>query len=255
MHLYFIRHAQSANNEMFFRTGTNDGRTADPQLTELGHRQAQLLGRFLAGPKADQSVPETLLNHFAARHDRGGFGLTHLYCSLMIRAVQTAAYIAEATGLPLVGWPEIHERGGLHDIDESTGEDIGIAGPNQADLFAQFPHLILPDTVGDAGWWSRPPETVAETVPRARAVWRQLLERHGGTDDRVAFVSHGGFFQSLLTALLSTRDELAPEHLGLEALWFGVSNTSISRFEIANGHVVARYLNRVDFLPDELLTG
>jgi 2,3-bisphosphoglycerate-dependent phosphoglycerate mutase len=250
MHLYIIRHAQSLNNA-FYAGGTPDRRVADPQLTELGHKQAQLLARHLAA-RPDQEVT----SHYALRHDRGGFGLTHLYTSLMVRAIATAAYVAEATRLPLIAWPEIHERGGLHEIDPTTGEEIGIDGPGRAFFAAEFPQLVLPDSLGEMGWWAgRAQESLEECGPRAQVVWRQLIERHGGTDDRVAIVTHGGFVQSLLSALLGEETTATARGMGLNALWFGVSNTSISHLSIGGGDVVVRYLNRVDHLPDNLLTG
>lgn len=256
MQLYLIRHAQSANNDLYTRTGAAVGRHADPPLTEIGHRQAQLLAEFLAAsPCRRETGAPPLVRNYVARHDRHGFGLTHLYCSLMTRSIQTAGYVAAATGLSLVAWPEIHERGGLHNIDEATGEDVGLPGPGRAWFAAEYPHLVLPDALEDVGWWGRPPETNAEAVPRAQVVWSQLLERHGGTDDRVAVISHAGFFQSLMTALFSTGDNLAALNLGIDQMAFGMSNASISRFEIGDGLIVLRYLNRIEFLPDELITG
>lgn len=255
MHLYLIRHAQSANNDLYTRTGGSQGRTADPPLTDLGHRQAQLLAQHLAGEVPDTFDPARLVGPYAARHDRLGYELTHLYCSLMTRSVQTGSYVAEATGLPLVGWPEIHERGGLHLLDETSGEETGVPGPNRAHFTQHFPHLALPDSIGEAGWWNRPKETVAEALGRARVVLAQLLERHGGTADRVALISHGGFFQSLMRVLLSVDDGFTIPQTSVEEIWFGVSNTAINRIEFEDKAMIIRYLNRVDFLPDELITG
>jgi 2,3-bisphosphoglycerate-dependent phosphoglycerate mutase len=256
MHLYLIRHAQSANNDLYARTGAAVGRHADPPLTEIGHRQAQLLAEYLAKtPDEREEDAPPLVGNYVERHDRRGYGLTHLYCSLMTRAIQTGGHIAEATGMPLVGWPEIHERGGLHKLDESTGEEVGLPGPGRAWFAAEYPTLVLPEALGEAGWWGRPKETIAESVPRARAVWARLLERHGDTDDRVALIIHGGFLQSLMTALLTTDDSLTSPQFGSATVGFGMSNASVSRFEIGEGFVVLRYLNRVDFLPDEFITG
>jgi 2,3-bisphosphoglycerate-dependent phosphoglycerate mutase len=256
MHLYLIRHAQSVNNDLYARTGGSAGRHADPPLTEIGHRQAQLLANFLAYAPPDRGQDDPpLVGEYYARHNRRGFALTHLYCSLMTRAIQTGGYIAEATGLPLVGWPEIHERGGLHNIDETTGEDVGIPGPGRPWFTAEYPSLTLPDTLGEEGWWNRPQETNAEAVARARVVWAQLLERHGNTDDSVTMIIHGGFFQSLMTALFSTGDLLTAPCLEASQIVFGMSNASVSRFEIGDSFIVARYINRIDFLPDELITG
>lgn len=250
MELYIIRHAQSENNALWAETGTSDGRRSDPSITDVGHKQARLLADFLAKGDPDQEP-----NRFAQRHNRGGFGLTHLYTSLMIRSVVTAGYVAERTGLPLHGWPEVHERGGLHETDERTGEETGVAGPNRAYFAAEYPHLVLPDTLGEEGWWSRPPEDISDSMPRALGVWEALQARHGGTDDRVAVVSHGGFFQSLLMTLLGM-DDSSPFKTSITGqVWFGMSNTAISRIELTNGNGAVRYINRVDHLPSELITG
>lgn len=256
MQLYLIRHTQSFNNDLYARTGGSVGRQADPPLTPVGHRQAELLAAFLAGAPADTggNIPHPA-GTYQLRHNRHGFALTHLYCSLMTRAVQTGGYVASATGLPLVGWPDVHERGGLHLIDEVTGEDVGISGPDRAWFNARFPGLVLPGTVDDGGWWNRPPETLIEAVGRARLVWSRLLERHGETDDKVAIITHAGFFQSLMIALLSDADSLSSTCLENAVMGFGMSNGSVSRFEIGDREVIARYINRVEFLPDELITG
>ncbi|HEY1409069.1 MAG TPA: histidine phosphatase family protein [Promineifilum sp.] len=255
MHLYLIRHAQSINNELYARTGSDDGRHPDPPLTDVGRRQAQLLAQFLAGPTdSADAVEKELLYGYAARHNRTGFALTHLYCSLMIRAIETGNYVSAATGLPLVAWQEVHERGGLHLVDEASGEDIGLPGPNHDWLSAAYPNLVLPDGLGDAGWWNQPRENIEDAIVRARAAITQLLDRHGDTDDHVAVITHGGFFQSLLEVLL-TGGELASQLANGRQIWFGMSNASISRFEINDGYLGVRYLNRVDFLPNELITG
>ena len=98
-------------------------------------------------------------------------------------------------------------------------------------------------------------EAVDEATLRARVVWAQLLERHGDTHDRVALISHAGFFQALMNVLLGGDDQLTLPVVGKFELWYGISNTAINRLEYVDGAVVVRYLNRVDFLPDELVTG
>jgi broad specificity phosphatase PhoE len=130
-----------------------------------------------------------------------------------------------------------------------------VAGPGRTFFVREYPHLILPETIDEVGWWNRPPETVAESIPRARLVWDQLLARHGGTEDRVGLVLHGGFFQALLTVLLSQDDALTQPDWDLNAMWFGMSNASISRMVFDNGNAVIRYLNKVEHLPSELITG
>jgi len=47
MQLYFIRHAQSINNALWQENGHNNGRKADPLITEIGKQQAERVGAFL----------------------------------------------------------------------------------------------------------------------------------------------------------------------------------------------------------------
>jgi 2,3-bisphosphoglycerate-dependent phosphoglycerate mutase len=245
MQLYIIRHAQSENNLLWQHTGASNGRLPDPALTDLGHQQARLVADFLARPTSDVPAPE--------RDNRDGFGLTHLYCSLMERAVLTGTYIAQATGLPLVGLIDIHEWGGIYHIDEANNERTGLPGPSRDYFTTRHPHLVLPETLNHAGWWNREPEALEERPLRARRFWKFLLKQHGQTDDRVAIVSHGGFTQTLLETLLSRSDPDVT--LGLPAkVWFAINNAAISRFDFEVDHFRIGYLNRVDFLPDELIT-
>ena len=74
MRLYFIRHAQSANNALWDSTQSDAGRSDDPRLTPLGLRQASALCDAFA------RAADPLEGH-------GSPALTHLYCSPMTRAV------------------------------------------------------------------------------------------------------------------------------------------------------------------------
>jgi len=243
---YFIRHAQSENNLLWERTGSSKGRSADPDLTAVGRRQARILANFLRGPEPTPVVEG---------HDRqnlAGFGLTHLYTSLMIRAVASGTVVARALGLPLVARKDAHESGGLYLKDEQTDERIGQPGHNRAYFEAQYPDLVLPDSLGEGGWWNRPYEEREERPARARRFWQELFERHGGTEDRVALISHGGFYNHLLGTLLKM-----PEP---ERFWLSMNNAAITRIDFRDGsdgfaeRVNVVYMNRVDFLPGELIT-
>lgn len=247
MELYFIRHAQSENNALWARTGSGKGRDADPALTELGHRQAQRLADFLA--QSDREVSSLP----ARQHNRHNFHFTHLYCSLMRRAVVTGTYIARALGLPLVAWEEIHERGGIYLRDEETEERKGLPGRDRAYFTEHHPDLMLPDSLDEEGWWNRPFEPMEAVPARAHRFLEELLERHGDSDDRVAMVSHGGFYQALLMALLGYED--SAEGFGREAdVFFGMNNAAISRIDFLEWGTVLVYQNRVEHLPTELLT-
>jgi 2,3-bisphosphoglycerate-dependent phosphoglycerate mutase len=238
--LYFIRHGQSENNLLYAQTGSFEGRSEDPELTPLGRQQAEHLARFLSQP--GRPIPKAKLDI----QNIGGFGITHLYCSLMVRAVATGTIVAQALDLPLVAWEEVHEMGGIHHWALETDERIGLPGKNRAFFETHYPDLALPDELGDEGWWNRPYEEREQRPVRARRVLDELLARHGNTDDRVAIVSHGGFHGHLIQAILS----LTPRH----GWWFSMSNAAITRIDFQDGANWIAYMNRVDFMPRELVT-
>lgn len=187
-------------------------------------------------------------------HNRHGFGLTHLYCSLMVRAIVTGTYISRALDLPLVAWPEIHERGGIYERHPETNERVGLPGANRTFFASEYPHLLLPETLDEAGWWNRPYETVEEALERARHVLRDLLARHGGTDDRVGIVTHGGFFQAMLGVIFDFSGfttSLSEEGMHV---WVKMNNASISRLDFFTDYISLSYLNRIDFMPEALIT-
>ncbi len=240
MQLFLIRHAQSANNLLWDQTGGNRGRSHDPELTELGRQQAErVAGLLRAGDPLD------------SRQTQGawfgpGFGITHVYCSLMLRAVQTGNAIASALDLPLIGWPEVHETGGIYLDDEESGLPIGLAGNPRSFFEQNFPRLVLPAWLDESGWWNRDFESNAERLPRGYRALTQLLERHGGTTDRVAVVTHGGFYNYILTAILGQSNR--PE------LWLLMNNTGVSRVGFEERNPVFYYHNRTDHLPREWIT-
>jgi len=240
MQLYFIRHAQSTNNALWAQTGAEVGRDHDPEITELGRRQARLIADELSRPLS----PAALNGHDP--QNRAGFGLTHLYTSLMVRAVVTGQVLAETLNLPLRASPDLHECGGLYLDHATTGEPVGRPGPNRAYFEQHYPGLILPETLGDEGWWNRPFEAKEERLPRAQRVVRDLLERHGGTDDRVGVVSHGGFYNYVLMALLNVPMR--------ESFWFELNNTAITRIDFVERRADLIYLNRAEHLPGDLVT-
>jgi 2,3-bisphosphoglycerate-dependent phosphoglycerate mutase len=239
MKLYFLRHAQSVNNALYDETGSSYGRSEDPQLTEMGLEQARLLGGYLARQpiltKLNGRDPQNL----------GGFGITHLYCSLMLRAIQTATSVSQAVGIPAEAWIDIHEEGGIYRDDEETGRPVGMPGATRSWLAEHFPQLILPETVGEEGWWNRGFEHDPDRPVRATRFYLELLARHGGTDDRVAVVSHGGFYTLFMHTILGLPAE--------ERTWFVMNNAAISRVDLGNRNVIV-YMNQTYHLPPELIT-
>jgi 2,3-bisphosphoglycerate-dependent phosphoglycerate mutase len=233
MQFYFTRHGQSENNALWKRTGSSKGRSEDPGLTEIGQQQAECVAQFLR--QAEGGVQNV-----------AGFGITHLYSSLMVRSVATGTLIAKALDLPLVAWEDLHERGGIYLKDEQTDAYLGQAGKNRAYFEAHYPDFVLPKSLGETGWWNRPLEEPEQRSSRVKRFLRDLMERHGHTDDQVAVVSHGGFYNDLLADILNLPDR--------EGCWFALNNAAISRIDFDNEGVGLIYLNRFDFLPKELVT-
>lgn len=239
MQFYFIRHAQSSNNALWDATKSSKGRSHDPELSPTGVRQAERLAAGLA--HKGQQQPDG----WRDSQNIHGFWLTHLYCSLMLRAVQTGSIVSEMTGLPLDGWVDAHEEGGLFLEDEDTGERSGKPGFTRGHFEQHFPRLRLPQDVGDGGWWDRAFEEEEERIERAQRFLRALLDRHGSTEDRVAVISHGGFYNTLMHLILNVPLD--------SKVWFGMNNTGITRLDFVNETVVV-YMNSVRHLPGDLMT-
>lgn len=242
LQLYFIRHGQSEDNVIIEEVEREDylfKRVIDPTLTEIGKQQAMLTASYLAKGSSSQDFD---------KQNRQGFGLTHLYCSLMTRAVQTATPIAAETGLTLVAMPEVHETGGVFRAEKQNGETvlIGLPGKGRSYFTQEFPHLILPEDVTDDGWWNREKEPREQYPLRAKQIIDRLLADHAGKHDRVGIVMHGGIFARILSAFLDVR---------AQRYWFLMNNTGISRMDIQeDGHLSLIYMNKVDHLPDHLIT-
>ena len=245
MQLYFIRHGQSTNN---VRDGDLTPRSSDPELTEKGVRQAELLAEFLAASAPGNWDPgDDPLN-------RRGFDLTHLYCSLMKRAIHTGNIIAQRLNLPLFLMPEAHEVGGVFletlvndvvTVNEEYGVDEGFLATN-------YPNLILTQPIPRSGWWRGGKENDNLPQKRAQKVLDWLRQRHASTDDRVAIVTHGGFYNHLLRAML----HISPEEPDNRKLGYRLvyNNCAISRFDLTEDRVYMVYHNRAEYLPDDLIT-
>jgi 2,3-bisphosphoglycerate-dependent phosphoglycerate mutase len=253
MELYFIRHGQSQNNANWNNSEYQE--SPDPALTEMGHEQARLLAEFL---KKNQPITNDQVWNVQNRY---GFGLTHIYTSMMERAVYTAAPIAQALEIPLIAWKEIHEEGGIFSRGDKRSSPVdksnmaGLPGRPRSFFTQNFPMLTLPEEFDETGWWNRPFEAEEERQPRADQVLENLITRHkdqsGQPVHRIAFVSHGGFFMRLICAMLKLPWRQAA--FGMRS-WFILNNCSISRFEIHKEEINIAYLNCTDHLPDNLIT-
>lgn len=254
MRVYLIRHGQSAGNVNYLDNIGDPSRgpehhKPDPELTEAGHRQAKLLGEHLSHPEG-----EPVRGPWLPDEERVpvGFGITHVYCSLMLRSIQTAQYIAEACGLPLVAYPDLFEYGGVSGYDED-GNRVGAPGPGK-DYFAErFPDLHVPDDVDPDGWYNRPIETEDMFLERAKTIMPVFEDRHGGTDDCIALVSHGDTIDQIVNELTGAVRRPADYASHWFANW-AFLNTSVTRIDYVGASRAIVYTNQTHHLPSDLIT-
>lgn len=253
MRVYLIRHGQSAGNVNYLDNVGDPSRVehhdADPQLTDVGHRQAKLLGEHLSHPQG-----EPVRYPWLPDEDRVpvGFRITHVYCSLMLRSIETAQYVARACGLPLVVHSDLFEMAGIYDYDED-GNMVGIPGPGRAFFEERFPDLVLQDDIDPDGWYNRPFETNEMFLERVRNIMPTFEERHGDTDDCIALVTHGDTIDQIINELTGAARHSANYDSHWCANWVFL-NASITRIDYVGSSRAVVYTNQTGHLPPDLVT-
>jgi len=246
MELYIIRHAQSENNALM-RDQTD--RVYDPDLTEVGFKQAEMMAKYLS---ETTNVEEYVMHKYGSEKRQSiiPHRITHLYCSAMHRSLKTARPLSEALGLTPEVWLEIHEHGGIYLEEDAVV--TGYGGMTRSEILNEFTDYILPETVTEEGWWDPTNGKEDFSLCQARAIrvaeaLRERSKRKDSRDDAVALVSHGGFIDCLIKAMLNNMP--APGYFH----WH--YNTAISRFDLLpDSAVLVRYINRVSHLPPALVT-
>ena len=243
MKVFIIRHAQSANNRLGESALYDDymaRRDPEPPLTELGHRQATILAEHLVS----SDLPERKLESTAQV-----YALTKIFCSPMLRTLQTAWPISQTTGLKPQVWMAIHEQGGcFHGNPRTSGEIVNFTGLTRREMSEQFPGYELPSECGEEGWWFSGYEDSSGCQRRAVQVAATLREwAPTMADERIALISHGTFAEALVRAILG----LPPDHPS----YYSHYNTAITRVDfLADSVTFLRYLNRIQHLPPEMIT-
>ncbi len=243
MRLYIIRHAH-----VTYRRGVplasvppeERSHLPDPPITEMGRKQASLLGQHLSresdpGDKAQ-----------ARQVDRLGFTISRLFCSPMRRALQTARPIAAALGLRPEIWVDLHELGGVrHDEGDGQGA-CNFPGLSRAEVEQSFPEFLIPSNFAELGWWNPPPEG-DRPIDRLEGVAEELRTLALATDEHIAIVTHGTAASYILHGLLGSTE--------YEKVYLNHAHTGMSSLTIRDNETTLRYQNRVEHLPDDLVTG
>ena len=155
MRLLLIRHGQSlANLEGVIQ---ND----DDPLTELGRRQADLVGRHLAETRE----------------------IDHLYASPLARARETALIISRHIGRPPVFEPGLAE---IH-----AGNAAGMTWEAWTETYPDLAARIRTRDRSLEDRWEGG-ESGHEFMTRVLGTFDRIVEQHRATQETVAVVSHGG---------------------------------------------------------------
>lgn len=251
MRLFIIRHGESQNNRLDASLEFGDyvqQRFHDPALTELGQLQAEAVARHLA----EATVAE---HHFWNREKKRGpgYGITRIYCSPMLRAMQTALPIARALDIQPEIMLSIHEHGGIFTGDPRDPESItGLPGMTRAEIEETFPGYAIPAEITENGWWRGGYEDITDCYARAVRTVTTLREMAKtfdaeGREERVALVAHGTFIDGLIKAFL--------DQLPGESVFYVHYNTAITRIDLhPTGRHDIRYINRTEHFVPELFS-
>ncbi len=157
--MILLRHGQSEFNLHFTATRRDPG-IVDPRLTDLGHEQAE-------------AAAVALVNE----------GIERIIVSPYTRALQTAAPIARALGVPVIINPIVRER-------YAFSCDIGSP---VSDLAAAWPHHDF--TGVDEIWWPQIEEPAEGIIARAGLFRAEMAALPQWS--RTLVVSHWGFILSM----------------------------------------------------------
>jgi broad specificity phosphatase PhoE len=175
--LYWVRHGQTEHSAAKLFSGSSD-----PELTQLGQRQADAVAERLARE-----------------------GVTVLLTSPLCRARSTAAAIEARTGLTAV----VDER--LRETDFGAWEGLSFTEVRRRD----GEHLVR--WYGDPTLAPPGGESFAQTEVRVRELWQDVVRAHPGA--RVALVSHVGPIKTAIgIALRAGPSTMHRLHLDLASL-------------------------------------
>ncbi|MFW6270168.1 MAG: histidine phosphatase family protein [Bacillota bacterium] len=230
--LYFIRHAQAAN-----QTETVPGVHPNPHLSETGFQQAQKLAEKLKELKLDIDV---------------------LYSSSMLRALDTAKIIHEKLKIPWQVWPALIEtgrrdwpklRGENYNNKEISSKELSKVNeeehflkelyPALSELKNYYPDINLsqPFDWPDLWWIPMYKEKREKAYARANKVINSFKAKYLDDDITIAVVSHAAFGSVLFTIMLGSKP--------CDYNRYSFENASISRLDLDKEKVILRFHNYI----------
>lgn len=206
MQLYFVRHGESEANVQ--QILANRGLTHP--LTEKGRAQAETLAARL-----------------------GSVGITHIYCSPLLRAQETGQILSRAWGVPVTLTDALREFDcgiweGRGDLEARQGWDAIWHAWHQ-----QHDH----DYKAEDG------ESFNDLTARFGPFIDGLIAQFGSTDARLALIGHGGLYMSVLpTVLHNVPAEFALSH--------APGNTAFVLAELRSGALICTEWCDIPLSPD-----
>jgi broad specificity phosphatase PhoE len=210
MKITYIRHAESVNNHSFYMHGNGEKYVLDPPLSELGEQQAAALADFLTANLEE-------------------FDFDRIYISPFLRTLQTAAAFSHLyPEIPKIVCPWIYEGGGCREIIRRDPLEVKISsGMGRSEILEKFPDFTVEEDIEnpitDEGWY-----TLGKVEPESHVFYRAVetieyfTKQHPYPEEHIALISHGNFFNHLVSAILEGRKQFR--------FYLGVENTSISQF-------------------------
>ena len=132
--------------------------------------------------------------------------VTHLYCSPFLRALQTAAPVAQVLGKTPLVHSRIYEQGGCY-RGFRIGERQSEAGLGRSKILELFPAWEIDPAIQEQGWNKHLSyETKDEARQRGIEVANWINEQSWPANTRLVMIIHADFKLRLLEAFLARND-------------------------------------------------
>lgn len=179
-------------------------------------RHGECLGQcdpaYYTDPDSPLSARGEAQAHWVA-HQLRAEQMSHILSSPLLRSLATAHIIADVlASAPVDVW-----------LDMREAWDTPYRGVGRSILQQRFPRALLPPTIADEGWDHPGDASYERFFARATDVLHRIKTNFEPTD-RIALVTHGGFANALLHAILKIA-LVTPQ-------WFELANGSLSHIRL-----------------------